>query len=96
MKKEHVCMLIDAAISGEKNVIKKETEKILKYKDLTTEIQRMWNVKTSDTRNKRSNWNHFKIVQKIPKQHTGKTQNQGTIKKTAILDTAHIRQKGLL
>jgi hypothetical protein len=25
-------------------VIKKETEKILKYKDLPTEIQRMWNV----------------------------------------------------
>ena len=28
------------------NVIKKEAEKILKYKDLTIEIQRMWNVKT--------------------------------------------------
>jgi len=27
-------------------VIKKETESILKYKDFTTEIQRMWNVKT--------------------------------------------------
>jgi hypothetical protein len=26
-------------------VIKKEAEKILKYKDLTIEIQRMWNVK---------------------------------------------------
>ena len=40
------CMLIDVAISGERNVIKKEAEKILKYKDLTIEIQRMWNVKT--------------------------------------------------
>ena len=28
------------------NVIKKEANKILKYKDLTIEIQRMWNVKT--------------------------------------------------
>jgi hypothetical protein len=27
-------------------VIQKEVEKILKYKDLTTEIQLMWNVKT--------------------------------------------------
>ena len=39
------CMLIDAAISGDRNVIKKEAEKILKYKDLIIEIQRMWNVK---------------------------------------------------
>jgi hypothetical protein len=28
------------------NVIPKEAEKILKYKDLTIEIQCMWNVKT--------------------------------------------------
>jgi hypothetical protein len=27
-------------------VIKKEAEEILKYKDLSTEIERMWNVKT--------------------------------------------------
>jgi len=39
-------MLIGIAISGDRNVIKKEAEKILKYKDLTIEIQRMWNVKT--------------------------------------------------
>ena len=39
------CMLIDVAISGDRNVIKKEAKKILKYKDLTIEIQRMWNVK---------------------------------------------------
>jgi hypothetical protein len=39
-------MLIDVAISGDRNVIKREAEKILKYKDLTIEIQRMWNVKT--------------------------------------------------
>ena len=39
------CMLIDVAISGDRNVIKKEAEKILKYRDLTIEIQRMWNVK---------------------------------------------------
>jgi len=29
------CILIDVAISGDRNVIKKEAEKILKYKDLT-------------------------------------------------------------
>ena len=43
---KRTCMLIDVAIPGDRNVSKKEAEKILKYKDLTIEIQRMWNVKT--------------------------------------------------
>jgi hypothetical protein len=30
------------AISGDRNVIKEEAEKILQYKDLTVEIQCMW------------------------------------------------------
>jgi hypothetical protein len=38
-------MLIDVAISVGRNMIKKEAEKILKYKDLAIEIQLMWNVK---------------------------------------------------
>jgi len=33
------CMLIDVAISGDRNVIKKEADKILKYKNLTIEKQ---------------------------------------------------------
>ena len=37
--------LTDVAISGDRNVITKEAKKILKYKYLITEIQRMWNVK---------------------------------------------------
>ena len=37
-------MLIDVAISGDRNVIKKNAEKILKYKDLTQNIQPVWNV----------------------------------------------------
>jgi hypothetical protein len=39
-------MLRDAAISGHRNVIKKEIELSLTYKDLIIEQQRMWNVKT--------------------------------------------------
>jgi hypothetical protein len=34
-------MLTDVAISGDRNVIKKVAEKILKYKDLIIEIQCM-------------------------------------------------------
>jgi hypothetical protein len=40
-------MLIDIAISGDRNVRKKEAERILKYKDITIEIQDVWNVKTN-------------------------------------------------
>jgi len=36
--KKGTCMLIDVAIRGETNVIKKEAEKIVKYEDLITEI----------------------------------------------------------
>jgi hypothetical protein len=39
MKNEHV----------DRNVIKKEAEKVLKYKDLIIEIQPMWSVKTKTT-----------------------------------------------
>ena len=66
-------MLIDVAISGDRNAIKKEAEKILKYKDLTIEITTHVEGKNKgDTSNNRSDWDHFKIIQKIHKQHTRK------------------------
>jgi hypothetical protein len=37
---KRMCMSIDVAISGDRNVIKKEVEKILKYKEPSIEIQR--------------------------------------------------------
>jgi len=56
-------MLIDVGISGDRNVIKKEAEKILKYKDLAIDIQRMWNVKNKgDTSNNRGDWDYFKVI----------------------------------
>jgi hypothetical protein len=39
-------MLRAVAISGDRNLIKKEAQKILKYEQLALERQRMWNVKT--------------------------------------------------
>jgi hypothetical protein len=35
--KKRTCTLIDVAISGDRNVITEEANKILKYKDLTIE-----------------------------------------------------------
>jgi len=87
------CLLIDVAISGDRNVIKKEAYKILKYKDLTIEIQRMWNVKTkvipgaTGTISK----SFRKYVSNIPGKHEVKE-----LQKTAILGTAHVFRKVLM
>jgi len=89
-------MLIDVAISGDRGVIKIEAEKILKYKDLTIEIQRMWNVKTkvipviigaTGTVSKSLR----KYVTNKPGKHEVKE-----LQKTAILGTAHILRKVLM
>jgi hypothetical protein len=67
------CVLIDVEISGDRNVIKKEAEKILKYKYLTREMQCMWNVKTRViTVIIEQLGHHFKVIQKIREQHTRK------------------------
>ena len=88
-------MLIDVAISGDRSVIKKEAKNILKYKDLTIEIQRMWNVKpkvipviigATGTISK----SFRKYVSNIPGRHEVKE-----LQKTAILGTAHILRKVL-
>jgi hypothetical protein len=44
---KETCMLLNVVIPGDRNVIKEEAEKILKYKDLPTELERPWNVKTN-------------------------------------------------
>ena len=77
-------------------MIKKEAEKILKYKDLTIEIKRVCNVKTkvlpviigvTGTISK-----SFRIyVSNIPGKHEVKE-----LQKTAILGTAHILRKVLM
>jgi len=86
-------ILINVAISGRRNMNKKEAEKILKYKDLTIEIRRMWNVRTkaipvisgaTGTISK----SFRKYVSNIPGKHEVKE-----LQKTAILGTAHILRK---
>jgi len=90
------CMLIDVAISGDRNVIKKEAEKIPKHKHLTIEIQRMWNVKpkvipviigATGTISK----SFRKYVSNIPGKHEVKE-----LQKTDILGTARILRKVLM
>jgi len=90
------CMLIDVAISGDRNVIKKEAKKILKYKELTIEIQRTWNVKTKVIpviigATGTVSESFRKYVSNILGKHEVKE-----IQKTAILGTAHILRKVLM
>jgi hypothetical protein len=46
IKKENICILINIAIPDDSNINTQETEKLSKFKDLETEISRMWNVRT--------------------------------------------------
>jgi hypothetical protein len=85
------CMLKDVAISGDRNMIKKEADKILKYKDLI-----MWYLKTkvipviigaTGTISK----SFRKYVSNIPGNHEVKE-----LQKRAILGTTHILRKVLM
>jgi hypothetical protein len=89
------CMLIDVAIPGDRN-IKIEAEQILKYKELTSEIQHMWNVKTKVT--PVIMWaagtiskSFRKYLRSIPGKRDIKE-----LQKTAILGTAHILREVLM
>jgi hypothetical protein len=72
-----------------------KTEKILKYEDLTIEIQRMWNVETKvipiiKGATGTISMSFRKYVSNIPGNHEVKE-----LQKTAILGTAHILRKVL-
>jgi hypothetical protein len=94
-KKDKTCLLIDVAIPSDKNVIQKEAEKKLKYKNLSIEIQRMWNMKcfvipviigAKGIVSKSLQ----KYLETIPGQHS-----IDSLQKTAILGTSHIVRKVL-
>jgi hypothetical protein len=87
--------LIDVAIPSDKNILQKEAEKKLKYKNLSIEIQRMWNIKcfiipviigATGIVSKSLQ----KYQETIPGQHS-----IDSLQETAILGTSHIIRKVL-
>ena len=42
--------------------------------------------------NNRGNWNHLKIIQKIPQQHNRKARNQGTTEDSHIVHCTHTEE----
>jgi hypothetical protein len=92
-KKDKTCLLIDVVIPSDKNVIQKEPEKKLKYKNLGIEIQRMWNMKcfvviivATGIVSKSLQ----KYLETMPGQHS-----IDSLQNTAILGTSHIIRKVL-
>jgi len=75
-------MLIDVAIPGDRNVIKKEAEKILKYTDLIIEIQTKLIPRGATGTISKSFGQYLSNI-------TGKHKIK-ELQKTPILDTAHI------
>ena len=74
----------------DRNVIRKEAEKILKYEDFTIEIEGMWIVITKVITSKdMGNWNDFKLFQTTPEQNTGNASNQGTTENSHIGHCTH-------
>jgi hypothetical protein len=87
---------MDIAIPGDRNVIKKGAEKILKYKDLTIEIQGVWNVKSRVIPVKIGATG---TVSKSFRKHVNDIPGNRDVKelqKTVILGTAHILREGLM
>lgn len=94
-KKQKQCLIIDVAIPSDYNITKKEAEKMIKYKDLQIEIQRMWNLKaivipiiigaTGLISNATT-----RIMKEVPGKH-----NLLQMQKAVVLSTAHIVRKVL-
>jgi hypothetical protein len=91
-----IIIIIIIIIPGDRNMIRKEAEKILKYEDLIIEIERMWNVKTKVTpvitgATGTISKSFRKYSSSVPGKHDIKE-----LQKTAILGTAHTLRRVLM
>jgi hypothetical protein len=88
--------VMDRTISGDRNVIRKETEKISKYKHLAIVIKYMQNL------NKKSIPVIIQVIRTSSKSfrkylnNTPGKRNPKELQKTSILDTAHLLWKALM
>jgi hypothetical protein len=94
-KKDKTCLVIDVAVPSDKNVIQKEAKRKLEYKNLSIEIQRMWNMKcfvipVINGATGIVSKSFKKCLETIPGQ-----QPIDSLQRTAILGTSHIIRKVL-
>lgn len=95
IREQKITYLIDVSVPSDYNIITKEAEKLLKYKDLAIEIQRMWKTKVKivpiiigSTGYVGKNFKQY--LESIPGTHDEKQ-----LQKTTVLGTAHIIRKAL-
>jgi hypothetical protein len=89
-------MLVDIAMPGDRNVIKKESERILRYKDLIIEIQCMWNVTARVTPViLGATGTISKFLSQYLSNIQGKQESK-ELQKTALLGAAHILREVLM
>jgi hypothetical protein len=73
-------MVIDGALLGERNMIKKDIKNVFIYEGFTIEIQRMWNIKSRvipEIFGATGTGDHFKISKKIREHLYQETMNVG-------------------
>jgi len=78
-----IIIIINFAIPGDRNAIRKVAEKILKYKDVVIKKQRMWKVKAKIILViTRATGTISKITQTVPEQQPGKGEIEEKQNKT--------------
>ena len=93
--KSKTCLLIDMTIPTDRNISVKEFDKLSKYKDLQTEIERMWHLKTTIVpvvvgalgMVKKGIQNHLNAIPGEP--------NLQEIQKIVLTSTTHLLRKAL-
>ena len=94
-KKEKKRILIDVAIRAERNVVRMEAKKKLKYQSLCLEIRRMWNMKCMITPVIiGATGIGTKSLKYVLKATPGK-HSIDSLQNTALLGTSHIIRKVL-
>jgi hypothetical protein len=84
-------MLINVAIPGDRNVIKKEAE-MVRFRPCNRITAHVECKNKSDTSNNGGKWNLLKIILKIPDKQTGRTRNADT---AVLLGNAYVISKSI-
>jgi hypothetical protein len=89
-KKEKTCTLIDVAISADRNVVQKEAEKKLKYKEFM--YREKTNVEPEVYDYTSNNWSHWNSNEKLKEKfgsYTRKTFDRFTAKDSCTWNITH-------